>query len=119
MFRHLSSSYNEKKFMDKVAYTKEVLITCAKENSVIVGSDLAKRVGIIGSEDINAVLDSIAASCVEEKVPNLTALVVQASTGIPSLRYFKLYSEVSTDSRKVRRQHWQKIRDSIYEHYSS
>lgn len=105
--------------MDKVAYTKEVLIKCAKENSVIVGSDLAKKVGIVGSEDINAVLDKIASDCVVHKVPNLTALVVQASTGIPSLRYFKLYSDVSTDSRRVRRQHWQNIRDSIYEHYSS
>lgn len=105
--------------MDKIAYTKEVLITCAKESSVIVGSDLAKRVGIVGSAGINDVLDKIASDCVIDKVPNLTALVVQASTGIPSLRYFKLYSEVSTDSKAARRQHWQNVRDSIYEYYSS
>lgn len=105
--------------MDKVAYTKEVLIACAKENSVIVGSDLAKKVGMVGSEDINAVLDQIALDCVEQKVPNLTALVVQASTGIPSLRYFKFHSDIPTDSRKVRRQLWQDIRDSIYEYYNS
>lgn len=106
--------------MDKVAYTKQVLKECARKKSVIVGSDLAKQVSLSDLSDVNAVLDSIAEECVESKVPNLTALVVQASTGIPSMRYFKLYEEdLVCETRRDRKRKWCQIRDRIYDHYSN
>lgn len=103
--------------MDKVAYTKDVLISCAQSKSVIVGSDLAKQSGLNG-DDINAVLDAIATECKSNNQPNLTALVVQASTGMPSIRHFKLYNEeVVQAPRRCRKLLWLDIRDEIYAHY--
>ncbi len=106
--------------MNKIAYTKQVLITCAKNKSVIVGSDLAKRVGMNGSADINSVLDDIAKECISVQTPNLTALVVQASTGVPSIRFFRIYDEdLVGQTRRYRKLKWIEIRDNIYAHYSS
>lgn len=109
--------------MNVLAYEKafRVLRDCAADRRTIVGSDLAKLIGLSETrEEFVEIVDKIGHDCVVMKRPILTALVVQGTKGMPPPRFFETFysSKIAAASRGTKMSIWKHKVEEVYDYYS-